>query len=1154
MNKIQLQDLSQEVIDNLGGSVRSFEQNSQFTQDTNTLTITNENFVPGKDIFNLFINGVRQAKDVDYTYNGNVTITKLTVDGVSQWTTRDYYMIEILKNVIDAEQQAYDGTAFIDKSIPKSKLQDAAVTDLSKWNGVTRYNSLAAVSGTLTISSSITDIVTVMEVPSELIAVCDIMSALPYVKCTLMVRKVDATNADVMVLGLGSDYGRISTCTVSNGVATRWVSLFTDRIETPISKSLSYGVNYINKTGAVPTGLDAEFTPRHYVNLLGKAGNFETIGNWTSGSGTLALDTTNKLFGQNCLKFTAINAGAMYTNISNATTLLTHIQNKKILVSGYIKNGNGSFVQMGLQTDTSGTNTVGVYATTWTRVALKINSTTSTTFNLLGIVVQATTSGQYGYIDGLMINEITDTEYANDSVETLMARYPYVDSVGVTRNIMIQTGHGLYNQITNGDFNNSNYNWASESSTSSISSNILTNTADGLSTYGRITMVMSNYKPKTNDKIFVKARVKVTNSVCAYITILFRNGTGTPLQNIQIPNPIQNQTYDIYGIIQAEGEYTNGARIYLQHSYVNAATASGKVMEVDGNIGIFAIPITGTVYENMSASDINSKITSYFEGYQGGIEKCVIEGDFLEGDKIKLVNGQVTGSKMWRNKTLFGKDCAWDFDTDYTGFKRIKLYVDNNAIGTIAYGDDNIITTKYDGSILPDLDSSLFADRSYISMSTKLLRLSIADTDSGWSEAINPNISEVKAFMNGWVAFVNNGTRYTVFRNIMISDYGTNISAYPPGSATTLTVATSGTTSITVADASMFKAGDLLAVVGLTTPTAITGISGNVITLNVTIPVGVGIGGCVVRADITGTDERNIIHCINNVAPKYSGYQLYYKLATPMPIGEDSDSYKAPIIGETPMLKQGDNFITIDSGNIVDETITKTYNDGNHVYIAVENTGSVAYSPSMYLKQPTTLKIYKNGIDDTLNWEVFADGNGVFARIIVAKYDSLANYTIDYNIIDYQNPKICAVTSSYNEGLVESITDAYDMIETKQDRNEIIDRIVDLALYERVSYMWAIPSIYHTSGIMYLRMVIPISKKLTTPIVNVIDWRANVGGGASTYTDIKLNGICKIGVVTASATEVAIRFDITDATTITNIKTNGVQVGAIITADCRGVI
>jgi hypothetical protein len=39
--------------------------------------------------------------------------------------------------------------------------------------------------------------------------------------------------------------------------------------------------------------------------------------------------------------------------------------------------------------------------------------------------------------------------------------------------------------------------------------------------------------------------------------------------------------------------------------------------------------------------------------------------------------------------------------------------------------------------------------------------LSVADSDTGWAEAINPNADEVKAFMNGWKATANNGTRYT---------------------------------------------------------------------------------------------------------------------------------------------------------------------------------------------------------------------------------------------------------------------------------------------------------------------------------------------------------------------------------------------------------
>lgn len=168
---------------------------------------------------------------------------------------------------------------------------------------------------------------------------------------------------------------------------------------------------------------------RTLVNLLGRDGNCEDISKWTPWQCSIALDSENKVFGGNGFKTTISATTGAFTKIISSIPVIE--TSKHYFFSGYLKNGNAS--GMYLQKNSTGggaprsSNTV-TDTSQFVRVGVKIQPSDINTANIIGVYVNGS-SGQYGYADGIQINEITADEYNNLTDEGLLAKYPYVDSV-----------------------------------------------------------------------------------------------------------------------------------------------------------------------------------------------------------------------------------------------------------------------------------------------------------------------------------------------------------------------------------------------------------------------------------------------------------------------------------------------------------------------------------------------------------------------------------------------------------------------------------------------------------------------------------------------------------------------------------------------------
>ncbi|MEK5418213.1 hypothetical protein [Paenibacillus sp. FSL L8-0708] len=127
----------------------------------------------------------------------------------------------------------------------------------------------------------------------------------------------------------------------------------------------------------------------------------------------------------------------------------------------------------------------------------------------------------------------------------------------------------------------------------------------------------------------------------------------------------------------------------------------------------------------------------------GGVELHANPTDGNEPDILCEVNGRYEVTRLWRKSNLVG-DWSWLFDTNYTGFKRVRVILPTSS-GINA----SERVTKYNGyPLYPSAGVYSAADQS--TLYNGVLYITIANTDSGWGDSYTPTPDEIKAYFNGW--------------------------------------------------------------------------------------------------------------------------------------------------------------------------------------------------------------------------------------------------------------------------------------------------------------------------------------------------------------------------------------------------------------------
>lgn len=179
---------------------------------------------------------------------------------------------------------------------------------------------------------------------------------------------------------------------------------------------------------------------------------------------------------------------------------------------------------------------------------------------------------------------------------------------------------GLNQLVANGNYQDATTSLLPATSILSSDNNILSSIGTGAGMFPQFNQITQK-ECVPAEKIYVGCRFRVTNSVCQRVDVTLRGTTvaGTVTIAVQL-TPEENTWYTISEIVQVSATATGTLKINFAATYADAATASGKVLQVDGITGtkmfdatsIFGLgnEPTATEFSNILSQDGNQ----YWEG------------------------------------------------------------------------------------------------------------------------------------------------------------------------------------------------------------------------------------------------------------------------------------------------------------------------------------------------------------------------------------------------------------------------------------------------------------------------------------------------------------------------------------------------------------
>ncbi|MDF2984874.1 MAG: hypothetical protein K0R50_384 [Eubacterium sp.] len=878
-----------------------------------------------------------------------------------------------------------------------------------------------------------------------------------------------------------------------------------------LSPTLSWGMNNKVQIPEVSSPVTLDFEGFSITNLLGNDGNCEDVSKYTviGVNTTKAIDSTGSVFGSSSIKATATAASGYFGLYSKKIAI---DPNKYYFFSAYCKmSGAINFTLGAYDMALSGHgDTVIASASAFTRIGVVLHAELVGLTEIYIRLTAATNAiGNTFNIDGVMINEIP-AEDASLPLAELMAKYPYVDNHACLMNPMFENRR--HNLVINGNCEDGMLYWTSNIPNTYIGVvNGKFRIDNGASPGNMIQMV----PVKKNTNYYISANLTTISSevtVSIYASNLF-----TPIR-LNTPGTFNTGDNESIGVV-------------LQLRTAGAADVD-SIMLIEGTTA-------PTAYKSCD------------------LQRFVVEGRFEREDKIHIENKEVSGTRLSKYRVLYGKDYDWQFISAPSGYKTFTI--PTGALPDIftTTSEKRNVLAKHNGDIVPRLDTIGASDNGW-ALNATYLYLNMPNTESGFIDSISPTGDEVKAIMNGWKTLNTDQSRYTLFVAMGRSaSSDLSLTQYPPNSATTVSVAyTNGQTTLTVADGSIFKTGDYIAIVGFAMAFQITGVSGNVLTVPSTTS-SAPINAVVARCDNGTTDLRNLNYCKANIAPGYTGHKFTYYInyVKPEPISD----VNTHIHGEIWDLVKGDNHIRIEPGIVLGEVANPIFRiDG---YFIGYNHNGAAYPdllPSAF-KYPATMEfiqIRQNGIVDP-KWGVTAYtaiGNFGYASTGSANINPGATYTADYKILKTMHVQsFGSLSLSYRQSIINSLNGLSRAVEEKQPRDSFFDQMLDASIYEVAAFGWVNAYWVHNGPYgLVISFVVPCNtKRVSVYAVTVLNMTFLCGSTSSVYD---CTNAMKFEAPNASKTHVILHYSVTDSTVIANIKNYGLQVAGRILLDCRGRI
>ena len=233
------------------------------------------------------------------------------------------------------------------------------------------------------------------------------------------------------------------------------------------------------------------------------------------------------------------------------------------------------------------------------------------------------------------------------------------------------------NLVTNGDFSNGTTGWYIGDSTIAVASNVLSITGTGTTSSPYAGQSIANGAVNTH-KYYVKFKARVRNSLA---TLLRMRVFATSATDITVNTPVQDTWYYPSAVVTANANGT--LQLYATSVYADAATANGKVMEVQYVLALDLTDIFGAGKEP-NALQMDNILANFTNSWFNGMVELASILNILatKADKTQ---------EAWIAPTLVN---SWvDYDTsrvvrymkDSMGFVHIKGAIKSGSLGTTAF-------------------------------------------------------------------------------------------------------------------------------------------------------------------------------------------------------------------------------------------------------------------------------------------------------------------------------------------------------------------------------------------------------------------------------------------------------------------------------------
>jgi len=279
--------------------------------------------------------------------------------------------------------------------------------------------------------------------------------------------------------------------------------------------------------------------------------------------------------------------------------------NKTFTLSIWLKSNVNHTATIKIQ-NTDATQAVEAYinvTTTWQRFTIKKTFTSSSTlvrFLLWPGAYGGSTNSVYAWGAQLELSPSATTYQRTTDLQTVWNQK--------------QENMSVTNLVANGNFANGTSGWsASTASTNTASNNILSNIGDGTNASVR-TNGTTNIACAIGKKIYIKAKLTVKNSVTAGI-ILYVGTTGVGGKEVTRQlTPIQDIQYKLSGIVTLDSNDVGNIQPRCYHYYADAATANGKVMEVQQVFSVDLTSLFGAGNEPQTVQQCDEMFSNWFDG------------------------------------------------------------------------------------------------------------------------------------------------------------------------------------------------------------------------------------------------------------------------------------------------------------------------------------------------------------------------------------------------------------------------------------------------------------------------------------------------------------------------------------------------------------